>query len=132
MIGDHTPVTTLGVSDLQRARDFYEGTLGFAPGTEMMGQGITYESGSGAFFVYLSGFAGTNKATAMMFEIPGDAFDAEIATLREKGVTFQTFDLEGTEWDDGVASMGEGDSVFRSVWFADPDGNILNLGSGLS
>lgn len=132
MIGDHTPVTTLGVSDLQGARDFYEGTLGFAPGTEMMDQGITYQSGSGAFFVYMSGFAGTNKSTAMMFEVPGDAFDAEIATLREKGVTFQTFDLEGTQWNDGVATMGEGDGAFRSVWFADPDGNILNLGSRMS
>lgn len=132
MIGDHTPVTTLGVSDLQRARDFYEGTLGLAPGTEMMDQGITYQSGSGSFFIYQSEFAGTNKATAMMFEVPGEKFDAEIAALREKGVTFQTFDLDGMEWDDGVATVGEGDNVFRSVWFTDPDGNILNVGSGMS
>lgn len=131
MIGDHTPVTTLGVSDLQRARDFYEGTLGFASGTEMMDQGITYQSGSGTFFIHQSEFAGSNKATAMMFEIPGDTFDAEISALREKGVSFQTFDLPGTEWNDGVASMGDGDATFRSVWFADPDGNILNVGSGM-
>lgn len=130
MIGDHNPVTTLGVSDLQRARDFYEGVLGFAPGTEMMDQGITYQSGSGAFFVYTSEFAGTNKATAMMFEVPRDAFDTEIAALREGGVTFQTFEAEGMEWNDGVATMGEGDGAFRSVWFQDPDGNILNLGTG--
>ncbi len=32
MIGDHTPVTTLGVSDLARAREFYEGILGSTPG----------------------------------------------------------------------------------------------------
>ena len=129
MIGEHSPVTTLGVSDLQRARDFYEGTLGFAPGTEMMDLGITYQSGSGAFFVYTSEVAGTNKATAMMFEIPGDAFDAEIATLRERGVTFQTFEAEGMEWVDGVATAGDG--AFKSVWFEDPDGNILNIGSGM-
>jgi catechol 2,3-dioxygenase-like lactoylglutathione lyase family enzyme len=129
MIGDHSPVATLGVKDVARAREFYEGTLGFPPGTEMMDQGITYQSGSGAFFVYQSEFAGTNKATAMMFEIPGDAFDPEIARLREKGVTFQTFDLEGTQWDDGVATMGDG--AFKSVWFEDPDGNILNIGSGM-
>ena len=131
MIGDHSPVPTLGVSNLTKAREFYEGTLGFAPGTEMMEQGVTYQSGSGAFFIYTSEFAGTNKATAMMFELPGDAFDAAVADLRSKGVTFQTFDAPGTEWDDGVASMGDGDSVFKSVWFEDPDGNILNLGSGM-
>ena len=130
MIGDHNPVTTLGVSDLSRSREFYEGTLGFAPGTEMMDQGITYQSGSGAFFLYTSEFAGTNKATAMMFELPGDAFDEAVADLRSKGVTFQTFDAEGMEWVDGVATAGGG--AFKSVWFEDPDGNILNLGSGLS
>lgn len=132
MIGDHTPVPTLGVSDLQRARDFYEGTLGFAPGTEMMGQGVTYQSGSGTFFIYTSEFAGTNKATAMMFEVPGDAFDTTVTELREKGVEFQTFDAEGMQWDDGVATAGDGDVEFKSVWFSDPDGNILNLGSGMS
>ena len=46
MIGDPNPVTTLGVKDLARAREFYEGTLGFHPGTEMMDQGVTYQSGS--------------------------------------------------------------------------------------
>jgi catechol 2,3-dioxygenase-like lactoylglutathione lyase family enzyme len=130
MIGDHTPFTTLGVSDLQRARDFYEGTLGFAPGTEMMDQGITYRSGSGGFFVYLSEFAGSNKATAMMFELPDDEFDEAVDSLRSKGVTFSTFEAEGMEFTDGVASMGDG--AFRSVWFEDPDGNILNLGTPMS
>lgn len=130
MIGGHTPVTTLGVADLQRARDFYEGVLGFDPGTEMMDAGITYQSGSGAFFVYTSEFAGTKKATAMMFELPGEAFDTAVADLRSKGVTFQTFDAEGMEWNDGVASADDG--AFKSVWFTDPDGNILNLGSGMA
>ncbi|KGN34720.1 glyoxalase [Knoellia sinensis KCTC 19936] len=129
MIGERTPVTCLGVSDLQRARDFYEGTLGFSPGTDMLDQGITYQSGSGTFFVYQSEFAGTNKATAMMFEVPGDAFDAEISALRDKGVEFQTWEAEGTDWTDGVASMADG--AFKSVWFADPDGNIINVGSQL-
>ncbi|MFC7489232.1 MULTISPECIES: VOC family protein [unclassified Knoellia] len=131
MIGDHTPVTTLGVSDLARAREFYEGTLGLSPGTEMMDQGITYQSGSGAFFVYTSEFAGTNKATAMMFELPEDEFDTAVTELRSKGVTFQTFDVDGMEWDDGVATSGDGESTFKSVWFTDPDGNILNLGTGM-
>lgn len=127
MIGDHTPVATLGVKDLARAREFYEGTLGFQPGTEVMDQGITYQSGSGSFFVYASQFSGTNKATAMTFEIPLDAFDSEVSALREKGVTFQTFDAEGMQWEDGVATVGDG--AFKSVWFEDPDGNILNIGT---
>ena len=34
-----------------------------------------------------------------------------------------TFEIEGFEWSDGVASMGE----VRAVWFTDLDGNILNI-----
>ncbi len=73
--------------------------------------------------VYPSAYAGTNKATAVSFQVPGEAFDAEVAALREKGLVFQTFELEELTWDDGVASWGE----MRSVWFEDPDGNILNV-----
>ena len=130
MIGDHTPVPTLGVKDLGRARKFYEETLGLAPGRDNPG-GVEYRAGSSGVFVYESEFAGTNKATAVMFELPEDAFDSQIADLRAKGVEFQTFDLPETQWDDGVASMSMGGVSFRSVWFQDPDGNILNLGTGM-
>ena len=128
MIGDHTPVPTLGVTEIGRAREFYEGTLGLTPGREMPG-GVAYTAGSSGFFVYESEFAGTNKATSMMFEMPDDAFDTQVAELRDKGVEFQTYDMPETQWDDGVASMMDGS--FRSVWFQDPDGNILNLGTGM-
>lgn len=51
MLGDHDSIATLAVTDLGRARAFYEGVL--------------YAAGSGAFLVYPPSFAGTNKATAM-------------------------------------------------------------------
>ena len=123
MLGDHDPIPTLAVKDVEAARTFYEGVLGLSP-REDVPEGVLYASGSGGFLVYPSSFAGTNKATAMSFQVPADSFDAEVAALREKGVSFQTFEAEGLTWDDGVASMGE---EFRSVWFADPDGNILNI-----
>ena len=130
MIGDHTPVPTLGVKDLGRAREFYEGTLGLTNAREMPG-GVAYPAGSGGLFVYESEFAGTNKATSMMIEVPDDAFDVQIADLRAKGVEFQTYDMPDTQWEDGVANMSMGDTTFRSVWFEDPDGNILNLSTGM-
>lgn len=129
MIGDHRPIPTLGVKDLARAREFYEGTLGFSPEGDMS-EGVTYRSGSGQFFVYPSAFAGTNKATAMTFDVPAEAFDAEVAALRAADISFQTFEAEGLEWEDGVASIRDG--AMRSVWFEDPDGNILNIGTGMS
>jgi catechol 2,3-dioxygenase-like lactoylglutathione lyase family enzyme len=126
MLGDHDAIPTLAVTDLQRARAFYEGVLGFTPRGEVP-EGVLYTAGSGAFLVYPSSFAGTNKATAMSFQVPAAEFDAEASALREKGVSFQTFEAEGLEWQDGVASMGD---AFRSAWFEDPDGNILNVETG--
>ena len=126
MLSEFTPVVTLPTAELSRARSFYEGTLGFAPGDESMG-GITYECGNGVFFVYESEYAGTNQATAMNINVPMSAFDAEIGALREKGVTFQTFDAEGLDWNDGVASVGD---AMKAVWFTDHDGNIINVSAG--
>lgn len=122
MLTTFTPVPTIAVKDLDRARAFYAGTLGFSAAAESAG-GVVYPAGSGSFFVYPSGYAGTNKATAMSFEVPLDAFDAEVGALRAKGLTFQTFEAEGMVWDDGVATMGE----MRALWFADPDGNIISV-----
>jgi catechol 2,3-dioxygenase-like lactoylglutathione lyase family enzyme len=126
MLSQITPVPTLPTSDLSRARSFYEGTLGLTPQREGMG-GVAYQCGSGLMFVYESAYAGTNKATAVNFDVPQSAFDEEIGALREKGVTFMTFEAEGLDWNEGVASAGE---AMKSVWFADPDGNILNVTTG--
>jgi catechol 2,3-dioxygenase-like lactoylglutathione lyase family enzyme len=127
MLSDHSPVPTLAVSDLERARGFYEGTLKLvperSPAEDNPADGVVYTSGSGRILVYPSSYAGTNKATAVSFEVSGDAFDAEVDALRAAGIEFQTFELEGMEWDGGVASAGP----MRAVWFTDPDGTILNL-----
>lgn len=123
MLADYVAIPTLAVKDLQRAREFYEGVLGFTPNTEIA-EGVMYAAGSSTFLVYPSGFAGTNKATAMSLQIPDAAFDAEVSALRDKGVSFQTFEVDGITWDDGVASFGGG---YRGAWFEDPDGNILNV-----
>jgi catechol 2,3-dioxygenase-like lactoylglutathione lyase family enzyme len=120
MLGDYNPVPVLAVTDLARARAFYESTLGLVA-DEDVPEGVMYAAGTGRVLVYPSAYAGTNKATAVGFTLPADRFDAEIADLRARGVSFDTFDAEGLTWTDGVAEMDGG----RSVWFHDPDGNII-------
>ena len=124
MISDLEPLATLPVKDMGPARQFYEGVLGLSSKMEGPDGSVVYGAGSGAVMVYPSTFAGKNKATAVSFQVPMDGFDAEVSALRGKGVSFQTFDAEGLTWDDGVASFGDD---YRSVWFEDPDGNILNV-----
>ncbi|MET0789587.1 MAG: VOC family protein [Cellulomonas sp.] len=123
MLSDHTALPVLAVTDMDRARGFYEGTLGFTS-TGDVPEGVVYGTSNGGFLVYPSSYAGTNKATAITFQLPGSAFDAEVAALRAAGVTFQTFDLPGdATWTDGVLSDGD----MKAAWFADPDGNVLNI-----
>ena len=125
MLGNFDPLPILATSDLARAREFYETKLGFAA-DEDVPEGVRYISGASGFLVYPSQFAGTNKATALGFRVPADQFDAEIADLRSRGITFDTFEADGLTWDDGVAAM-DGDRV---AWFHDPDGNILAVETG--
>ncbi|WP_421741502.1 VOC family protein [Cellulomonas sp.] len=123
MLSDHASMPVLAVTDMERARAFYEGTLGFTSAGEVP-DGVVYGTSNGGFLVYPSAYAGTNRATAISFQLPTDAFDAEVDALRAAGVELQTFDLPGdVTWTDGVLSDGD----MRAAWFADPDGNVLNV-----
>jgi catechol 2,3-dioxygenase-like lactoylglutathione lyase family enzyme len=121
MLGDKPAAATLAVSDLERAREFYENTLGLKVLREVPGA-VVYGSGSSAVLVYPSEYAGTNQATAATWSVGGD-FDAIVADLRSKGVTFEHYDLPETTREGDVHMSGD----FRAVWFKDPDGNILNV-----
>ena len=121
MLGGKDAGATLAVSDLQRARDFYENTLGLALIQEQPG-GILYKSGNSVVLVYPSDYAGTNKATAAAWAV-GDDFDAIVEELRSKGVSFEHYDLPDTTREGDVHIAED----FKAVWFKDPDGNILNL-----
>jgi catechol 2,3-dioxygenase-like lactoylglutathione lyase family enzyme len=113
---------TLPCADMARARQFYEGTLGFSVVDENPA-GVMYQVGSSQLFLYPSEYAGTNKATAAGLEV--DDLDGTMAELRGKGVTFEEYDLgEYGKTENGVMDMGEGG---RGAWFKDPDGNILSL-----
>ena len=89
---------------------------------EWGGEGVTLESGDTLINVYRSEFAGTNKATALTFQV--DDIDREVSELRDKGIFFEHYDLPGLE-PRGDLYVGEGG--FKTAWFKDPDGNILSL-----
>jgi catechol 2,3-dioxygenase-like lactoylglutathione lyase family enzyme len=122
MLGAKNAAAALAVSDMQRARDFYEGTLGLEPAQEDSGS-VLYKSGNSVVLVYPSEYAGTNKATAAVWAV-GDDFDAVVEGLRGKGVTFERYDdLPDVTREGDVHLMGD----FKGVWLKDPDGNILSL-----
>ena len=113
----------LAVADLERARDFYEGVLGLEPVGGEDGHLITYRSGAARVNVYVSEFAGSNKATALAWGVRD--VDAAVRTLKGKGVAFERYDMPGMRHEGDVHVAEEGG--MRVAWFKDPDGNILNL-----
>ena len=121
MLGKADATPMIAVKDLDRARSFYEGTLGLTSKDEWGGEGVTLKSGDTLINVYRSEFAGTNKATALNFDV--DDIDKEVSELKEKGVMFEHYDLPGLERR-GDLHVAEG---FKTAWFKDPDGNILSL-----
>jgi catechol 2,3-dioxygenase-like lactoylglutathione lyase family enzyme len=124
MLGESPAAATIAVSDLDRARKFYEETLGLQAKMEDPG-GIMYGSGDSMVLVYPSQFAGTSQATVATWMVAD--LDATVDQLTSKGVTFEQYDMEGLKTDErGIAALGE----LRGAWFKDPDGNILNVGEG--
>ena len=121
MLGKADATPMIAVKDLDRARKFYEDTLGLKEKDEW-GEGVTLKSGDTRINLYRSEFAGTNKATALTLDV--DDIDKEVKELKEKGVFFEQYDLPGLQRK-GDLYVAEGG--FKTTWFKDPDGNILSL-----
>lgn len=114
----------LAVSDLDRARRFYENGLGLSPGDEEQGVGVRYPCAEGtALFVYLApDNAGRSTATLAGWSV--DDLDATMEQLASRGVEFEQYDQPGLATDErGVFDAGD----FRAVWVKDPDGNTMAI-----
>ena len=122
MLGKANATPMIAVKDLDRARKFYEETLGLEAKEEMGGEVLTVQSGRTPITVYKSEFAGTNKATTLTFDV--DDIESEISELKGKGIFFEKYDLEGLT---PKGDFYEGEGGFKTAWFKDPDGNILSL-----
>jgi len=120
MLGKSDATPMIAVQDLDRARKFYQDTLGLQQ-TDDFGEGFMLKSGDTQLSVYRSEFAGTNKATALTFDV--DDIQEEVSALKDKGIAFEHYDLEGLKAN-GDIYEAEG---MKTAWFKDPDGNILSL-----
>ena len=124
MLGKADALPMIAVKDIDRARKFYEDTLGLETKEAMGGEVLEVTSGDTVINVYRSEYAGTNKATALTFDV--DDIEAEVRELKDKGVFFEQYDMPGLE-KRGDLYVAEG---MKTTWFKDPDGNILSLFEG--
>jgi catechol 2,3-dioxygenase-like lactoylglutathione lyase family enzyme len=124
MLGKADATPMIAVRDIDRSRDFYEGTLGLAAKEAMGGEVLEVTSGDTVINVYRSEYAGSNKATALTFDV--NDIEGEVRDLKGKGVVFEHYDMPGLTAE-GDVYVGEG---MKTAWFKDPDGNILSLFEG--
>ena len=106
------------VTDVARARQFYEQKLGFKPKAEAAG-GVVYECGAHtSCFLYPTPNAGTSKASQAFWEVTN--IEREVAELRGRGVQFERYDIPGQN-SDGIVTGGGA----KAAWFKDSEGNIM-------
>jgi catechol 2,3-dioxygenase-like lactoylglutathione lyase family enzyme len=120
---DYRVQAVLAVSDLDRAKRFYEDRLGLAPG-EAEQEAVRYPCADGTEIgIYLSpANAGKSPATLAGWFV--DDLDQTMAELASRGVAFERYDQPGLKTDErGVFDAGR----FRAAWIKDPDGNTLAL-----
>ncbi|MGV8855187.1 MAG: VOC family protein [Devosia sp.] len=119
MLKDIDSSAILAVKDIARARAFYSDILGLDL-RQADGNVLSYRTGGTTLVVYVSDYAGTNQANAVVWGV-GTQFDSIIADLQAKGVAFEHYDMMERRGDVHVA----GD--FKGAWLKDPDGNLLHL-----
>ena len=122
MLADNEVMATIAVRDLEAARMFYEGTLGFTLQHAEGAEAVTYRSGNSSFLVYRSQHAGTNRATSATWVV-GDQIDSIAKALANAGVAFEHYDMPKTRREGDIHVAGS----LRVAWFKDPEGNILAL-----
>jgi catechol 2,3-dioxygenase-like lactoylglutathione lyase family enzyme len=120
MLERFSPRTTLAVSDLARAKTWYEQKLGLKPTAEFLA-GLSYECDGGSFALFPTPNAGTAKNTVMEWTV--DDVEEVVTALKGRGVTFDTFEMDGVEWSGEIAMTGGR----KAAWFRDSEGNILAI-----
>jgi predicted enzyme related to lactoylglutathione lyase len=130
MLTSASVTANIPAADLARAKAFYADTLGLKPAAEVGDAGmLIYRTDGGSMFsVYQTEYAGQAGHTIAQFHV--DDVVAEARALQAKGVSFETYDMPGVEWDDGVADMTGMDGMGKAAWFKDSEGNILCIDSG--
>jgi catechol 2,3-dioxygenase-like lactoylglutathione lyase family enzyme len=111
------------VDDINRAKEFYEGTLGLNV-TEEYGMLSLHITDGGDILAYPK--ENHTPATFTILNFPVDDIDQAVDELTQRGVNFERY--EGFAQDEkGIVRGDQGPPI---AWFRDPAGNILSVLEG--
>jgi catechol 2,3-dioxygenase-like lactoylglutathione lyase family enzyme len=110
MLSDARVAPTLAVSDIERARRFYEDKLGLEV-EAVVAETIRYSCGDGTGLALFERPMEPIDRTVAAFEV--EDIESEVAELRSRGVEIE-----------GIVALPSG---VQRAFFKDPDGNIIGM-----
>lgn len=117
--------TILPVRDMDRARRFYEDTLGLEPRGFAADGNYLFGCGGDAQIALIPKPEGTKaEHTALSFEVKD--IEKVIAQLKSRGVLFEDYDFPNLKTVNHVCVLGSD----KAAWFRDPEGNYLCVHEG--
>ena len=120
MLGQAMAVTTIAVTDLERAKRFYDVTLGLRL-LEETPFALRFGTSYGSQLSVRRGAPNVGQTVAH-FEV--DDIERTVKDLTAAGVTFEEYESPKTE--NFIASIG----AARGAWFKDPAGNVIGVREG--
>ena len=123
MLADSKAFSGFAVDDLQKARTFYEETLGLKVSIvdEQNGLMVLHLAGDRDTLVYHK--PDFVPATYTILNFPVGDIDQAVDELAARGVRFERYDGFGQD-EKGISRAGGGPYI---AWFKDPAGNVLSV-----
>jgi catechol 2,3-dioxygenase-like lactoylglutathione lyase family enzyme len=113
---------SVAVSDLDHAKSFYEGKLGFSRVEGQSDGSLVYTCGGGTTLRVYASPIHAGKATATLATWYVNDLEQVVAELRSNGVTFErNAELPLKTESEGIHELADGEVA----WFKDPDGNTF-------
>jgi Predicted enzyme related to lactoylglutathione lyase len=110
----------VATADADKAREFYENTLGLKLVSDEE-YAIVFDANGITLRIQKAGEFTPHPFTSLGWHVTD--IEAAIAELKDKGVAFEQYPWM-PEGSDGIMTFPNGAKV---AWFKDPDGNLLSL-----
>jgi predicted enzyme related to lactoylglutathione lyase len=128
MLNNTKAFSSFSVNDLEKAKEFYQTTLGLNINQIEMGggYGMLELDVTGGTKVMIYPKPNHTPATFTVLNFPVDDLEKTVDELTAKGVQFEHYDMGDIKTNEKgiVYSDGQGPDI---AWFTDPAGNIISV-----
>jgi catechol 2,3-dioxygenase-like lactoylglutathione lyase family enzyme len=125
MLTNATVRPTIPVTNLDRAKSFYQSKLGLKPVSNTNGAStpgtMLLDCGNGTIIELFQRSASKADHTLATFDVAD--IENEVRNLRQNGVSFEDYDMPGIKTQNGIATQGQ----IKCAWFKDSEGNVVGL-----